>query len=885
LVALVLPRHDRDAALADLDELYAIRADSDGKRRALAWYLRQGITFPFMAVRAQARATMVGTGSAIRNWLTTGLAYDARHTIRALRRSPGFSLVALGVLGLGMTGAITVFTLAYGILLRPLPYADAGRIVAMFTTDAGERDRSPTAPANVIDWRRDNHTVDFLTAAHPWSVTMMVDEPRRLAGLRATWSLFDLLQASPLLGRTWHEADSLQGDDRVVVLSHALWIREFGADSAVVGRTIPLNGDPHLVLGVMPADFGFPPFWASDAEFWAPLVLAPDASRRAQFLRVFARMRPGVTVDQVQEDFGAMHARLSLAFPDDLAGLDVLVEPLREPVVGPVRPILMGLLGATVLLLLVAVANVANLLLGRALASQRERAVRSALGAPRGRLILHELGQSTVLTVLAGILGLLTAAVVIRSMAATDMLGLPRSGEIGVDGLVVLVTMVASLVIGVACGGLSAMLRVSGAEVLRAGHGARNRSAGRMRDALVVAEVALAVVLLVGAALTMRSMIGQAGIDPGMTSSGVLTMTLDMGGTSMFPPGQETAIASDAADGTERQLAFFRETVRRVEALPGVMSVGLTSHLPLAGDAWSTAVSRADRAVPPAEERLTAVTRNISPGYPSALGLRVRAGRSFDDWGWDAPDVVMVNETLAARVWPGELAVGRTLRLGSDLDDPVATVIGVVTDVKQSALTGDVRPEFYRPYGQNHFPWNRQVSLAVRTAGPPAALARDVRAVLREVEPLAPVTDIRSMDDVLAEELFASRVAAALVGVLATFAILVSGFGLFGVVSFLVTQRRREFGVRMALGSAPGSVSRLVLWRGGLLVSLGLVIGLSVSALLTGWVADLLYQVPARDLGTFAGTAAVLGAIGLLAAWLPARRAARTDPSLLLRQE
>jgi predicted permease len=875
--------------MSDLDELYSLRVVSKGRTRALVWYLRQALSFPLAGVRSgatdRANQTMRRTNNSVRRVLSMEVVQEARYSVRVLRRSPVFSLTVIGVLGLGMAGAITIFSLAYGVLLKPLPYHEPDRLVAIFTTDLGERDRSPSAPATVVDWRRDNSTVDQVTAAHPWSATFELTEPRRFVGLKATWPLFDLLSARPLLGRVWHSADSLTADDRVIVLRHSMWRREFGADSGIVGRTLVLNGEPYQVLGVMPDDFGFPPFWASEAEFWVPLDFGPEPSRRAQFVRVFGRMRLGVDVSQVQNDFTVMNRRLTEAYPDDLGGLGVLVEPLHEPVVSRARPVLLGLLGATLLLLLVAVANVANLMLGRKLARDREQAVRLALGAPRRRLVMQELGQSMLLSVVAGGLGVILAGLSIRVIGAMSLLGLPRASELSVDGVVVAVALALSVTIGLTLGSLSAMRRLPGAVLLRSSVGQSVRGSGWARDALVVAEVALAVMLLVGAGLTLRSLVRQFGIETGIETAGVLTMTIDMGGTTMFPPDGAQPFSGNSPNEVERQLAFFRAIVRRAEGLPGVESAGVTSHLPLAGDVWSTAVSRADRPIPANDERLTAATRNISPGYPATVGMRLLAGRSFDDWGWDSPDVIIVNRTLATLLWPAEDAVGRMLRLGSDLDDPVATVIAVVADVKQGTLVGEVSPEFYRPYGQNHFPWNRQVSLAVRTLGPPTAMAADLRAVIREVEPLAPVTDIRSMDDVVSEELFATRAATSLVGILAGFAVIVSTLGLFGVISFLVAQRRREFGIRMALGSSPGAVARLVLGRGSVLVVTGLVLGLAVSAIASGLVSSLLYQVPARDPVAFAGAALGLAAIGLVATWLPARWASRISPSLLMRTE
>jgi putative ABC transport system permease protein len=889
IVASVLPRHDRAAALADLDELFARRARTRGWARALVWYLTQLVSFPLTGARSRAAdsasSTMEKTNYSLRRALTTDVAQDTRLAIRSLARSPGFSLTVLGTLGLGLAGAITIFALVYGILLTPLPYEDPGQLVAIFTTDLGKTDRSPSAPANVLDWQRDNHTVEHLTAAHPWSATLLADEPRKLIGLRAMWPLFDLLGAKPMLGRTWHAADSLRADVGLVVLGHALWQREFGGDSAVVGRTVRLNAEPYEVLGVMPADFGFPPFWASEAEFWVPLDFGPEPSRRAQFVRVFGRMRRDIEVAEVQSDFSLMNQRLTLEYPEDLGGLGVYVEPLHEPVVSQARPVLLGLLGATVLLLLVAVANVANLMLARALARDRDRAVRMALGAPRRRLIMHELAQSTLLGGVAGVFGLALASMALRGISAMAFLDLPRVAEVRIDGVVVAVSLAGALLIGLVFGLVAAARDSSGATLLRAGAGQTSPRAGRVRDALVVAEVALAVVLLAGAGLTVRSLARQMQIETGLAPEGVLTLTIDMGGTSLFPPDAGAPFSGDTLSGVERQMQFFRQIVDRSQGLPGVVSAGIMSHLPLAGDVWATAVSRADRPPPPSEERLNAVTRIISPDYLQTMGMTLVSGRSFAGWGEDDGDEVLINRALASTLWPGVEPLGQRLRLGSDWDDPSPVVVGVVSDVTQGALVDGVKPEFYRPYGQNPFPWNRQTSLAIRTSGQPTLLAGTVRAMIRELEPAAPVTDIRTMSAIIEEELFAARAVTSLVAVFAAFAVLVSGLGLFGVINYLVGQRRREFGIRMALGSSPGSVARLVVGQGFVLMLVGVVVGGVITASGAGLVNGLLYQVEGRDPVAFAGASLGLLLVGLLAVWLPARRAAAADPVECLRAE
>jgi predicted permease len=400
-----------------------------------------------------------------------------------------------------------------------------------------------------------------------------------------------------------------------------------------------------------------------------------------------------------------------------------------------------------------------------------------------------------------------------------------------------------------------------------------------------VAEVALAVVLLVGAGLTIRSLARQMDIDPGLDAVGVLTLTIDMGGTSIFPAEGVEPFSGDTLTGADRQMVFFRELIGRTRALPGVVSAGLMSHLPLAGDVWSTSVSRADRPPPPSEERLTAVTRIISPDYLQTTGMTLMAGRSFVDWGEDGGDEVIINRALANILWPGVDALGQRLRLGSDSDDPTPVVVGVVGDVKQGTLVDGVKPEFYRPYGQNPFPWNRQTSLAIRASGPPTAVAGPVRAVIRELEPAAPVTDIRTMTSIVEEELFVARAVTLLVGIFAAFAALVSGLGLFGVINYLVGQRRREFGIRMALGSSPGSVAWLVVGRGLALMVAGVIIGGVITAVGAGLVNGLLYQVPARDPITFISASLALLFVGVLAVWLPARRAAAADPVECLRAE
>lgn len=874
IVGRTLPADDRTRLLVELDELYTVRLARRGRVAALAWYLRQSTSFLLTGARSRAADGVRGGMTHSHRWVRRASAaevmQDLRYALRSLRRSPVFSVTALLTLGLGLAGAISVFTLVDRILLRPLPYTGADRLVAIFTTERGAANRGPSAPANMLDLQRDARTLTAMTAAHPWSATLAADEPRKVAGLKATWNLFDMLRAAPLVGRTWHAGDSVGGETHVVVLGYRLWQREFGGDPNILGQAITLNAEPYSVIGVMAEGFAFPPFWASDAELWVPLDFGPSPSRSAQFVRIFGRMRPGTTLEGVSAEVTSLFDRLADAYPRANQYSTMVVEPLREPVVSAARPVLLSLLGATILLLLVAVANVANLMLGRALTHERERALRSALGAPRRRLVAPDLLHAALLGLGGGVVGLGVAALALHVLAGETALAIPRPEEIGMDGALVFTALGAALTVGLAVGAVTAFRKSGGATLIRVGVGQTPSGAGPIRDALVVAEVAMAIMLLVGAGLTVRSLVRQAAIDPGVRAAGLLTATIDLAGT----PAAEA----------EHQLPLFRQVIDRVEGIPRVTAAGMVSHLPLAGDVWSSTLSDGDLPFPSGGDRRAGVERVISPNYLAASGVPILAGRGFASWEEGGPPVVLVNQALADVLWPGTNAVGHRLRIGGP-DDPVAEVIGVVGNVKQASLVGAVAPEFYVPYGQNPFSWSTETSLAVRTADNPAMLAPAVRAVIRKLAPGAPITALRTMDDIVEEQLYAARTVTAVVAVFAVFALLVSGLGLFGVIGFLVNQRRREFGIRLAVGATPAAVARVVLGRTILLVGVGAAVGIGGGAALTGLFGNLLYRIPTHDPAAFAGAILGVGAVGIAAAWWPARRAARTDPAGLLREE
>ncbi|HUP43156.1 MAG TPA: ABC transporter permease [Thermoanaerobaculia bacterium] len=806
----------------------------------------------------------------------TGLFRDLRDAAQSLLRSPGLTAVAVLTLTLGIGATTSVFTVAWRVLARPLPYAEAGELAAVFTTEPGAASqRNPTSPANFLDWAARSETLAEWTAAHPWSPAFTGWGPAdQIPALKATPSLFTLLGASPAVGSVFR-GDAELGDGRVVVLSHRLWSRRFGSDPAIVGRALELDGAPYLVLGVMPPGFRFPPFWATEAELWAPLLFSPEAaaSRRASYLRVFARRAPTATLEEAQAELDGIMAGLLAAHPEENEHLGVRVEPLREPVVSAAREPLGLLLGAVGLVLLVACANVAGLFLARSLDREREWALRAALGARRGEIVRRSLLEGALVALVGGAAGSWLAALVLEALRAFEPPGVPRIEEIHLDPTVLGFTLGVSLLAALLAGLVPALRtarRDPEAVLRRSGRSGQGRDQRAWRP-LVVAQMALASLLLAGAALMIRSLLSLAGQDPGFRAEAVLTADLALG----------ASVHGEA----ERQPHYFGRVLEAVAAVPGVESAALVNHLPIAGDVWRGDLDLEGR--PELDPPPKAILRVVSPGYFEALGVPVLEGRGFD--GTERPDgprQVVVNRALAELLPARASAVGARLRFaGGSPEGPWMEVVGVAGDARQDRLRDPVEPEAYFPYAQNPFAWFRQSTLVVRTAGGAFDLFPAVQAAVRGVDEDVPIVRARALEEVLAHDLAGPRFLAALLGGFAAVAVLLAAVGLYGLVSFAVRRRRWEIGLRMSLGADRLDVLRLVVVQGTALAGLGLALGLA-GALAAGRLLEgLLYGVRPTDPASFALGGAVLLAAALAASYLPAHRALAVDPAESLRAE
>jgi predicted permease len=800
-----------------------------------------------------------------------------QQSLRLLKRHPAVATVVVLTLALGIGADTAIFSVANSVLLRPLSYTDADDLVALFTyeTQKGER-RNPTSPADFLEWKRGSQTLDQMTGAHPWSPVLTGrGQAEPIPGLKATIDLFALLQARPAIGQVFGDEPGSSPAD-VVVLSDRLWRQRFGGDPQIVGQSLTLDGKPYAVVGVMPPGFRFPPFWATDAELWTPLRLtAADESNDSRMLRVFARLRPGATVAEAQAEMDVIGRRLTETRPEADAGIAVNVEGLREPVVSQVRPALLILLGAVSGILLIACANVASLLLAQGLKREKEVALRAALGASRRRIMGQLLTESLALALLGGLAGLSLASLGVDLFRLLTPEGFPRLEEIHLDGRVIAWSLLLSILTGV-FSGLAPALRASRTDLLTAlnrGDGRMTSSRGRrLHDVLVIGEFALAVILLIGAGLMLKSFAGLLRPEPGFRPDHLLTMSVSLSGSPFGEPA--------------RQGPFFDDLVARVASVPGVESAALVNHVPIAGDTWGMAFT-AEGQTPVVNDPPSAVFRVVTANYPRAAGIPLLGGRSFtDDDRADTTSVVLVNETLARRFWPHGDAVGKRIRPGGPASaEPWLTIVGVLGDTRQASLTGAVRPEILFPYAQNPVAWYRSTTLVVRTTGEPLSVAEAVKAQALGLHGDLPITHVRAMTEVLRESIGQDRLNASLLGLFAATALLLAVVGLYGVMTYAVSRRIHEIGIRMAVGAKATEVFRLVVGHGLRLSLLGTVLGIAGALVASRALAGLLFGVSPTDPATYVGIALLLLGVSFLACAIPARRAAQVDPVVALREE
>lgn len=795
---------------------------------------------------------------------------DLRYAFRMMFKHRVFTCVAVLALGLGIGANTAIFSVINAVVLRPLPYAKPEQLVTILHDGT-----KPVAPANYFDLAAQNNSFAAIAAAQWWEPNLVGrDQPEHLRGLQLTAQMFQVLGVSPMLGRTFNAGEDQPGRERVVVLSHRLWQRRFGGDAGVVGQQATFDGESYTIIGVMPPEFQFAPFWATNAELWSPLNLTARANDRGgQSLRVFARLKPGTTRAMAQAEVATIFRRLEQEHPETNKGLTIAVEPLHEQVVGKTRPALMILFGAVSFVLLIACANVANLMLARATSRQKEIALRTALGASSARIARQLLTESVVIALIGGVFGLLLSIAGLKALLALGPGSLPRLQTIGLDLPTLGFTLGLSLFTGLLFG-LAPVMQTrkwNWHESLK--DSARGSSAGRgrvnTRRLLVISEVALALMLLVGGGLMVRSFAHLRAVDPGFTPDHLLTMTISLSGSAHSTP--------------PKRVAFFNELLQRVDSVPGVQSASAINHLPLGGDVWTVSFFVEGRPAPAPGEKQGAVYRIIRPDYFRTMGATLLKGRDFTAHDNDtSPPVVIVNEPFAKRMWPNEDPLGKRIRVSED-DGELREIVGVVKALKQDHWTSEPNLEMYLPHLQAAAP--RALTLVVRSSGDPLALAGAIENQVWAIDKNLPVAEIRTMQEVIAGSIEQHRFNLFLLGLFASVALVLALVGIYGVMSESVSARTHEIGIRMALGARATDVLRMVVGQGMTLAAIGIGIGLFGAFWLTRFMATLLFEVSPTDTVTFLLIPSIVALVVLCACLVPARRATKVDPLEALRYE
>jgi len=799
---------------------------------------------------------------------------EIRSTVRGLLKQPGFTIIAVFTLAVGIGANVAIFAVVNGMLLQPLPYGNEARVLSL----AG---RSPTYPdgmslslADFLDWRGRQDTFESMVVFRNSAFTLTgVAEPERIQGALTSVDLLPALGASPIAGRGFVADDGRPGAPPVALVGYRLWQRRFGGEP-IVGRTIELDREPYTVIGVMGETFGFPEF----GQLWVPMRIDPTAAADARGSHVYqaiGTLKPGVSEQQGRANLEAIAQQLARAYPTTNTDIGVLTAPLRErSLPGELRIGFVVLMAVVAFVLLIACANIANLLLGRAVTRNREMAIRAALGASRWRIRQLMLIESLIIAAAGSALGLLVGRVMRDALIAAVPIEIPIWMRFDIDAAVVIFVVALTVVTGLVFG-LLPSVRASRDDLARSlkDAGARGASAGqgRLRRLLVVAEVAITVVLLVGGGLVIRGFVGLMSVDPGFRTSNLLTLR---------------AVLPDAAYGDDdRRRAFVSTMLSRIRSLPGVEQAGAVTALPLTGDSSSNTFT-IDGVPPPAPGKYpTASVSLVSPGYFETMGIPLKRGRVYDEHDGQpgTNPVVIINETLARLQWPGQDPIGQRFKLGDvSSTRPWMTVVGVVGDVRQRTLDEPIRRGMYVPYAQQP---SRGVFVAIRTAGSPLAMVDAVRRTIRDVDASLPLVDVFTMDWVIVRSLWQPRLFSWIFAVFGAVALLLSLVGVYGVVSYSVAQRTREIGIRMALGADRHRVRDLVLRQGMSAAGVGLVIGLFGALALTRVMGAMLYGMSPTDPVTFAVVALLLAVTVLVACLVPARRATKVDPTVALRYE
>jgi putative ABC transport system permease protein len=803
---------------------------------------------------------------------------DLHYAARMLIKNPGFSMIAVVALALGIGANTAIFSVVNAVLLRPLPYRNPDRLVTLWQDhrERGGPEKEWASPDNFFDWRDKNQAFDHVTALVGWVPTLTgLGEPEDLTGAAVSHDTFTMLGVEPIQGRTFRPDEDQVGAEKVVVLSHRLWSRRFNADPDLIGKSLTLGGESFTVIGVMPAGFTMPII--RDVELWRtfrPALGPVTCGRGCLTIRVMARLRPESTIEGARAEMSALAGALAEQYPQPNSGVGTTIVGLQEQVVGETKTALMVLLAAVALVLLIACANVANLLLARASVREKEIAVRAALGAGRPRLVRQFLTESVLLGLTGGVLGLLLAFWMVELLVTLSPDGTPRVDEIGIDAPVLAFTIAVAVLTGLVFGLVPALqssnpnLNQTLKEGRGAGEATRRR---RLRSVLVVSEIALALMLMVGAGLLMKSFFNLIHVDPGFNATNVVTMRVALPRTR-YPERHQPA-------------AFFAQLTERVGQLPGVEAAGAISTLPLGGGGTdSNFIIEGRPEAPPGEEDPVAWYSSVTPAYFRAMGIKLIKGRLFTEQDRaDSAGAVIIAETLARRYFPGEEPLGK--RIGNRTGPGQIQwreIVGVVADVKHFGLETTARPTMYLPHGQSPA---RLMILTIRAASDPMNLAGAVRSQVASLDSNLAVSNIRTMEQVVAESVAAPRFTLLLLGIFAGLALILAGVGIYGVMSYSVTQRTHEIGLRMALGAGASDVLKLVVGQGAVLALIGVAIGLAGAYGVTRLMSTLLFNVSATDPLTFVSIALLLVGVALAASFIPARKASKVDPMAALRCE
>ena len=793
-------------------------------------------------------------------------------------RKPAFTSVAVLIIALGIGANTAIFSLVRAVLLRPLPFADPDRLV-MVWEDASWANfpKNTPAPANYVDWKTRNEVFEDMAAVTQRDFNLTGDgEPEKVYANGVTETFFSVLGVPPAIGRYCGPDDDRPDAAKVAVLGYPLWQSRYGGERNIVGREILLDDEKYTVIGVMPRGFQF---LDPDVRIWVPARLSPErlAARGSHYLEVVARMKPGISLERANNDIKAITAQIAQDYPDQATKLDANVLSMREELSGKTRRPLIVLLVAVAFVLLIASANLANLLLSRALGRSKEVAVRTALGASRSRLVRQLLTESVLLSFTGGIAGVLVAIWSFDFLGKLIPQGLKLSVDLRIDSTVLVFTLGLSVVTGIIFGLAPALqsLTIDLNLALKQGGGRTSLSSGhrRLQNAMIIGEVALAMVLLVGAGLLIKTFERLSDQYSNLRAGSVLSA--------------RTQLPEKRYEQPARRFAFYKQVLEKVQALPGIVSAAYTTSVPLDWRGGTNGISIEGR---PAErgQIFDANHRQISPDYFSAIGIPLLQGRLFNDGdNENSMRVAIINKTMAREFWPNEEPVGKRFKPSRpDSPDPWITIVGVVADLKQMGAEEPVKPEMYFPYQQMaDQPWYAPRDLIIRASVPPLTLTTAITNKVHEIEPDQPVSNVRTMSQVLGEEFGQRQTGTILLGFFAGLAMLLAAIGLYGVLSYYVSQRIPEFGVRMALGAQSRDILFLVLRRGMGLASAGLVIGAVASFVLTRFMETLLFEVSSSDPLVFGSIAALLLGVAFAACAIPARRATRVDPMVALRYE